>query len=311
MSSTGWIVSCLVLDIAVIVANITEQFLIIRKWAHLDRIDHILLSLSISDLISGIATLGIDSFFLALKTGAIKVTGQESAILVTIFESIFLFSVFASIFHIVAVAIERLFAVKFPTKYYIFTTFKFKCATIIIIWTAALGLTPTFSVIPALAFKRIGSYIRAGVLVATVIFVFVVYVTVAYLILRQRTHNLEDFGYENKEQQRKLKRLTFICLFIAVSFVICVLPITLAYFNKKLNHAITGMMITFNSFTNPCIYFVKVYYDTRSRSNREHAQTLLERRPYSNTTTTVTTEYRDMNENGLNELSRSEKSSML
>ena len=59
-----WFIPTIILDVLVIVANFTQQLIIFRKWSSIDRIDHLLLSLSISDLISGVVMLLTDSFFL-------------------------------------------------------------------------------------------------------------------------------------------------------------------------------------------------------------------------------------------------------
>ena len=60
----SWLIACIILDVGVIIANSIQQIIICRKWKMLDRIEHLLLSLSISDLLSGIATLSIDVWFL-------------------------------------------------------------------------------------------------------------------------------------------------------------------------------------------------------------------------------------------------------
>ncbi|XP_057291607.1 G-protein coupled receptor 3-like [Hydractinia symbiolongicarpus] len=300
--SAAWLVTCIVLDIAVIIANFIEQLLIYQKWQYLDRIDHLLLSLSISDIISGIATLGIDSWFLARENGHISdmVLHEHHNMISKIFDSVFLFSVFASIFHVIAVAIERLYAIRFPRRYYIFTTFKFKFATISTVWIAALALTPTFAVSSLLSAKQVGSFIRGTVFLTAAIIVFITYIVIAYYLVRQRKSIIQDFSPDCSLQEDRLKRLTTLCLFLGISFVVCILPITLGYFSPKLYHPISSIMITLNSFINPCVYFVKVYYETRnitrSRSDTTHA--LLDHKGYAYTVTTETNYETDVNENG-------------
>ena len=284
----AWLIACIVLDTFVILANVIEQFLIIRKWSKLDRIDHLLFSLSISDLISGITTLGIDSWWMSVKLSNNQNISRGTALAVAkIFDGVFLFSVFASVFHIIAVAIERLFAIQFPRQYYRFTTFGFKCTTIFMIWVIALLLTPTFSVVPMLSMQRdVGALIRAITLTVTVALVFFIYVFISYLLARQRETVMHDLHSEIDIQNEKLKRLTVLCFFLGMSFVICVLPITLSYYHTDLYHDVANFMITLNSFINPCVYFIKLYYDSKTitRQRSDTTRTILEARnsPLSN-----------------------------
>ena len=65
MDKLGWLIGCLILDVAVILTNVCEHVFIIKRWKYLDRIDHLLLSLSVSDLIFGLSTFTIDSWYLS------------------------------------------------------------------------------------------------------------------------------------------------------------------------------------------------------------------------------------------------------
>ena len=51
-----------------------------------------------------------------------------------IFDALFIFTMFASVLHVMALAVERLCAVRFTQKYHIFTLFKTKLLTILLIW---------------------------------------------------------------------------------------------------------------------------------------------------------------------------------
>ena len=268
-----WLIGCILLDVAVILTNVGEQFLICSKWKSLDRIDHLLLSLSISDLLNGVATLSVDSWYLArdsdLKMGAnvSTVVTENHEIVARIFDSAFIFSVFASVLHVIAVAVERLYAICLPRKYYIFTTFCFKCATIFCIWFLAVLLTPSFSLFTFLSLdNEFGTFVRGTILASVVLAVFIVYVIIAVFLLRQRTSIIQDFSPECSIQHDRLKRLTVICLFIGISFVVCMIPMTLSYFDRDLYHHLANFMITLNSLVNPCIYFAKVYFDSRNNN---------------------------------------------
>ena len=200
-----------------------------------------------------------------------------------------MFSVFASVFHVIAVAIERLFAIQFPRQYYRFTTFRFKSTTICLIWIIALLLTPTFSAVPGLSVEvKVGALIHAITLTTSVVVVFFIYLFISYLLFRQRKTMRHDLNSEIGLQDEKLKRLTILCLFIGMSFVVCVLPITLSYYHTDLYHHMANLMVTLNSLINPCVYFVKLYYDTKTvaRHRSDTTKTLIETRqsPTSNVT---------------------------
>nr|XP_012560766.1 melanocortin receptor 3 [Hydra vulgaris] len=285
--SVPWMVACIIIDSAVILANFVEQLLIVRKWKSLDRIDYLLLSLSISDFTSGVATLGIDGWYLSGEMNPTIVPRISHEIVTKIFDSVFLFSVFASTFHVIAVAVERFYAIKYPRKYYIFNTFKIKFGTIAGIWIISLILTPTFSVLSVFSLDtKIGVYIRACVFAFSAFFVLIVYLYISLLLVLQRKSIIQDFSPECNVQQDRLKRMTMFCTFIGISFVVCLMPITVSYFDEDLYHPIGNLAITLNSLINPCIYFAKVIYESRSinRSRNETTHALLESRSYIITT---------------------------
>ena len=262
-----WFIPAIVLDVMVIVANFAQQLIIFRKWSSIDRIDHLLLSLSISDLISGLVMLLTDSYIMNQYFTNTLMDEEPTAfgkIVDMCFDSVFVFSIFASIFHVISVAVERLWAIKFPRKYYVFTTFKVKCGTISLIWCLSLTLTVLFSALNILSpHEEIGTFIRGVVFAGSATLVFVTYVYIAHLLLQQRRKNKQTFS--NESQDRRLRRLTILCLFIGISFVACILPITVGYLDANLYHHSSNLLITLNSLINPFIYFVKVYYESRSR----------------------------------------------
>lgn len=56
-----WLISAIIVDGLVISMNIIQLGLLLRNWRILDRTEHLLLSLCISDLISGIVLFGLDT----------------------------------------------------------------------------------------------------------------------------------------------------------------------------------------------------------------------------------------------------------
>ena len=285
----------MVLDVLVIGTNICEQFIIIKGWKHLDRIDHLLLSLSVSDLIFGFAALTMDSWYLARELKQLdnennnstkrcfSITIDESKseflekyhpIINCTIEAAFVFTLFVSVLHVMALAIERLFAVRFPQKYHIFNMFKTKFFTISVIWSGGLFLT-VIQVGAVGAMERGNSFARTVLLALVTMAVFVLYLCVAFFLFKQHRSMSRDFMSDSFVNLGKLRRLTVICLFIGISYVLCNAPINVQYFNKVYLGGgkwtakflpeeflyVSSFMVTLNSAINPCIYFIKVYYD--------------------------------------------------
>ena len=209
-----------------------------------------------------------------------------------IFDTVFLFTVFASVLHVTAVAVERIYAVRFPRKYYIFTKFRTKFVTISLIWVISLILTPTFAVLPTNSAE--GRLIRGNALAIITLSVFIIYLSVAYFLFQQHKSVIEEFSGDSNVQPDRLRRLTIMCLFIGISFVACIAPITFGYLYQPFYHELSNFMVTLNSIINPCIYFVKVYHDARN-NKRTRADTckdkeLIPRRGYGYTLTTIVDE---------------------
>jgi len=317
MNGLGWLIGCIFLDICVIISNVCEHVLIIKGWKNLDRIDHLLLSLSVSDLVNGLSTLFIDSWYLARKM-SLNVTrmnetshtpcfGRRDAenktftnetthfleehhsLMNCIFETVFLFTVFVSVLHVTAIAFERICAVRFPRKYYIFNMAKTKCLTIISIWIIATILTPTFAVLPTNSTKA--RLIRGITLAILTFTVFVMYVCVAYFLFKQHKSMVDTFSADSDIHLHKLRRLTAICLFLGTSYITCIAPIIFAYLYQGFYHDISNLMVTINSLINPCIYFVKVYHDRRDnrimRRNINSSKELISKRPHGATVMTM------------------------
>ena len=84
------------------------------------------------------------------------------------------------------------------------------------------------------------------------------------------------FGTDSHLDVNRLWRLTIVCLFIGISYEVCMVPTVIGYFNRiYLGNAwtdpflpdefyyVSSFLVTLNSIINPCIYFLKVYYDRK------------------------------------------------
>ncbi|XP_012556065.1 histamine H2 receptor [Hydra vulgaris] len=260
-----WLIITIVIDIAVIAANSGEITLLIKKWRNLDRIEHLLLSLSIADFIAGIAMTCQDIKQLVHVVRDNKFQMNETDAI--IFDNLFVFCVLVSNFHVISIAVERLTAVVFPMKYSLFTTFKCKAITICFVWCFSIVSTgviaSSFKYKSQPASENLRYLTCAGILLFACISVFMIYtVLFCALVIREREMN-KMLPQETRKYLRD-KRTTLFCLLIGVTFVVCILPPTLGYF--RLYHPIQNLFYTLNHLLNPFIYFAKSLYEKRARS---------------------------------------------
>ena len=265
MDAEPWLIGAIAIDGAVISANIVELTLLLKKWHKLDRIEHLLVSLCISDLVAGIVTFAQDAIQLRniIEYGMVRMTSTVGMI----FDCFFFFFVLVSNFHIISIAIERLVAVKFPMKYSIFSTFKCKSLTICLVWTLAVLFAPTITVVSKLFYdqrKLVDHYMSAGILLTACILVFTIYMILVFALV-DRERKLQELIPEEMRRQMRDRRTTCFCLLIGFSFVICVLPFTIGLMDKKLYHNSSNLLLSANHLVNPLIYFTKSIFEARRR----------------------------------------------
>ena len=265
MVSNLWLVACVALDVGVITINICEQLIISIKWNTLNRVDHLLFSLSISDLVCGLGSLGADSWYIWNRTNTVSSNqttstySSNNSVLQNVFDLVFLFSLFASALHVMYLAIERVCAIRFPGKYMMFGSFRFQIFTISAIWLISVILTPTL----AFALDRSNGTLKLvyGYILAIIMsLVFTTNFSVVYFLHKSVAENENP---DARGQYERMKCLAIMCLFLGISFFACMFPITLSYFHDDHYHELSNLMVTLNSFINPCIYFAKVYCDKK------------------------------------------------
>jgi len=274
-----WFVSAIIVDGLVISMNIIQLALLLKKWSHLDRTEHLLVSLCISDLICGITMFGQDAFYLKefLDEGKINPTDLENMIL----DCLLMFFVLVSNFHIVALAIERLVAVSFPMNYNMFTTLKCKTFTICLVWTLSVLVAPTVTVVQKIENdEHKGNYkgqrIIGGVLLVACITVFSIYMILVFALWR-REQKMKELIPEELHRQLRDRKTTMICLLFGVAFLVCILPYTISLLDNKLYHYSFNLLVTSNQFLNPMIYFFKLYAERRRSMSAASQSRLLPR----------------------------------
>ena len=242
------------------------MIIIFMRWSKLDRIDHVMLSNSICDLLccvfifindlvefkrfTDVTTL--EQFMEYVPTKLSKIT-----------ETIVFLLLYVSGAHTIAIAIERIFAVRFPTKYYVFNSFKAKLITLILVW-----FIPGIFVLSLYTVSSRGlvvvDYIKNTVLMAMGGIIFITYVYIVALLLFKRCNNQRNFN----SQDGRLVRLTIVCLFIGGSYIGFVTPFAIYVYDHSLYLDEANLIILFIPLSNPFIYFIKVFVEIRQARPR-------------------------------------------
>ena len=263
MFKVKWLIGHIVLDFGVVVTNIYEQFLMTQRRTSLDTMDHFLLSLSVSDLVCGLAFLTLDIFTLVVISSP-SIDFTNHLIADRVWDSFCMFSVLASALHVTTIAVDRICAMGFQKKYKLFTSFKYKCIVMCTVWTITLATTILLSVLTIYTndiYK--GLSLRADVLAVLTVVVVVTYTAllILYCVRRERVEQsrVDDLNLHYKV----LKPYTLISLLLGVNFVVCVSPITYSYFRPLVFHPIGDVMFTLKSILNPWIYFTKILFKSR------------------------------------------------
>lgn len=274
-----WLISAIIVDGLVISMNIIQLGLLLRNWRILDRTEHLLLSLCISDLISGIVLFGLDTHSLKyfIVHGEINLTRTESFVL----ECFIIFFILSSNFHIISLAIERLVAVSFPMNYAIFTTLRCKTFTICLVWTLGVLISPAVILFNKLYYdkkteNKQGKLIMGGVLLTACVTVFSSYMILVVALIR-REQQMKEIIPEELHRQLRDRKTTMICLLFGFSFVVCVLPHTLGFFSENIYHNSSSFLLTSNHFINPLIYFAKAYVQRRRTMSSNSQNRLIPR----------------------------------
>lgn len=263
MTKIKWLVGHIVLDIGVIITNLCEEILMARRWNALDTMDNLLLSLSVSDLVSGLVFLIMDTWILVMVSGTVFDV-EKHLVAKRIWDSFCLFSVFGSALHVITIAADRICAIKLPSKYYIFSNFKYKCCMVTLIWVFTLLSTATVSVFSIYTEEvYVGLITRGWSLAAATALVFIMYFIVMCTYCQKRTYTTNDFRENANLHYKVLKPFTLIAFLLGMNYIVCVSPITYSYFHPMMFHPIGDVMFTLKSILNPWIYFTKILFKSR------------------------------------------------
>ena len=259
-----------IIAILAIILNSTEIHLIRQKWKKATDFEVLLLNLGIADLLSGIgfAVLG--------SVRAVNYpTKPSSASHSLVAYGLLGFFCVASAKLVITIGIERLLAIKLPLKHRLWhTNRKTMYKTVIGVWIASFIFINSVIISGYLIQKSKGQnavvsqnlgYAFAAYLTLCVCTVFVTYSWLTHLVIKRATNLLNFDKKEYKQSPKAIKiavkkeRATIIiCRLVAVTFIVCNVPIVVALYRGKFD-SVSISLANLNAVINPLIYFFKGY----------------------------------------------------
>ena len=239
------------------ILNLVEIVLICKTQKNFKSYEQLLLSLSASDLVSGLAFL-----FLLLPTALMKLPEQRH---ITKMGLIMTFMLSAA--NLMFIGVDRLIKVRFPIKHTIWVTPRKTKTTIIIMWTVVLvhttGLICTSKASPKIL-DKIFHLITPFSILSGVIFFTMIYAYIIYIVITRKSPS----NSHHEEHQRQDKVLVTTCASIIVIFIACSYPIAIdiLFIPNKASET-TSILLVVNSVLDPPVYFFNYYYDKRQRTN--------------------------------------------
>lgn len=280
-----YLVSAIIIDILVVIANAIELRLLIVKWSGPSRFSHndqLLMSLCLCDLLSGFGLFALDFWYLRQFLDIDLVDMNDFQLLIG--ESVVFVFVTSSVVHITAISVERLIAVMFPMVYHSTLsteqrTRRWLHCSMVVIWLGPLLMGIGFFTFKYLTLgQRETTYFRLIIMSTCSLIALSCYMALATALCHQERIKERELYRDLPREMRRAQRdrtTTLTCLFMGVSFFVCVLPYALADMSSFDSKQISNILITIQHLVNPCLYFVKIFIDKRKRSRSDSATTVL------------------------------------
>ena len=253
-------ISLIVVGGLAIILNLVEIILICKRRKNLKSYEQLLLSLSASDLVSGLTF-----FCLGILLSAIMKTREQR--LITKMGVIMSFMLSAA--NLIFIGVDRLIAVRFPMKHNIWVTPRKTKFTIIIMRTVLVLLTAGLIwssqasiVVLENSFHLIPFAILSGVILFTMIYAYIIYIVITRKNPTNSHHN---------EHRHQDKVLVITCASIVVMFIVCSCPIAFDILISNNARLPSSMFLMVNPMLDPPVYFFKHYYDKKTDIKRKHA----------------------------------------
>ena len=253
-------------SIPIILVNLIEIILLLKRRKILLPYELILLSLAIADLNVGIAELSL---------AIIRLPDNDS--LRSAFAKGFLwYTIKASVFHVAALTIDRLIAVTKPLLHKLWVTRKRITYVIIAIWVVLFAVIAPFvglqlmdSVQVVIAYMVVSS----GVLIVSS-YAFIVYKAVFLRRIQMKANSGPSKAGPSNEQLKREFRLVFVSLLVAVSFVAMTFPYAVNQLLPKPSETFLEgkMLIICNSLVNPLIYFFWKYIERKQAERQKKSK---------------------------------------
>lgn len=236
----GRLTILIVISSSVIIVNIIEICILIRKRKTWTNYDRLLLSLSFADLLVGI------TFFCFQIVRFHRETEYLEAAAV-----VFWYSITTSLLHVVLLTIDRATAVLYPLKHRFWFTVKSAKISIVMTWLSSIVMVAPL----VIKTSKMVSKTVLGYMTVMIIFILViVYSIIVYKAVIKRYRG----GQTNPSMasfSRRDYQLVIVSIFIAASFAAFTLPFAIDTMTHKNESFSDRLTIVVNSLVNPIIYF--------------------------------------------------------
>ena len=246
----------LIIGFLVAVLNVVE-IIIIARIKKRKKYEVLLLSLSLSDCLFGIANVILASVYISNECHARSLL-ECSYIL-------YLFFVLTSMFHLAFMSIDRVIAVIKPFKHKFLLTQRRIYIIIAVLWSftlVACGSLFTADELTQLSIQKVESekemIVSITIIAVDVVMIFSYFIIIYHYRLKNRvaTH-----------QTKLQKKLPIICILLGATFVLFTLPFALLVFTMENVPFYANVILVGNSGVNSIVYFFREKFEKRIYKN--------------------------------------------
>ena len=249
---------------AAAVSNVIEIVLLGRKGRKRTEVEEIILSLSCADMLVGITFLCTWSI-----TSASGIQYEHNKNIAAKISDIFLIFCFnTSVFHILTIAVERFYAVRYPFKYRAVITKEITRKMIIALWVLSISVVTCFAVPDILKSSNLLGVFKGIFIFTSGVVVVIIYGYLGYMISRRDKSISSAREKISGMSTQKQLRDTIFSYAVATSYIICSFPFAVVMaFRMKKHFKFAELMLVINSLIDPILYFWKGYYDKSQEKN--------------------------------------------
>lgn len=259
--------------------NIAETILILRMRKRWKPFDKLLLSLSFADLLVAISTV----IFCILWLLDVSVKGHQFSN--EYFLLVLMSSEDYSLLHILAITVDRFFAVKYPLRHSMRMQGRLPVAMIAAIWISVVSINVIIITVAIKAHEKVLLTIK--VFSVSLILLGICYAIAYWHMFKQvlTQARRRSKSYESEKNYRcQIKELLFqekcknertmlmTCCLVLSSYIICMYPISvealIAKSSIEVISPVSQLLLLSNSVLNPLVYFFKGYRERRMRESR-------------------------------------------